>query len=106
MKITLTRLELKISQFGELEELLEDGHHSLKSAQTALFGKQVNLKETLDQVKPEIAKHVNGSGFTANTAVSQAQAALDAGRQSTRVTEVSGALDEGLIKGGTIAPLT
>ena len=32
--------------------------------------------------------------------------ALDAGRQSTRVTEVSGALDEGLIKGGTIAPLT
>ena len=105
IKITLTKLELKMSQFEELEELLEDERRSLESARTALVGERVNLKKTLDQVKSEIAKHANGSGFTANTAVSQAQAALDAGGQSTRVTEVSGALDEGQVQGGTIAPL-
>ena len=51
IKITLTKLELKMSQFEELEELLKDERRSLESARTALVGERVNLKKTLDQVK-------------------------------------------------------
>lgn len=109
IKLTLTKLELKTSQFEELEELLEDERRSLESARMALVGERVNLKKMLDNVKTELAKHAAGTGSAAsvNAAASQAQTVLDASGQGTRAQEVQGPAegDEGPVPGGTIAQL-
>jgi SWI/SNF related-matrix-associated actin-dependent regulator of chromatin subfamily C len=57
IKLTLTKLELKMSQFEELEEILEDERKGLESARMALVGERLNLKRTLDGVRSELAKN-------------------------------------------------
>ncbi|CAA7268231.1 unnamed protein product [Cyclocybe aegerita] len=60
IKHTLTKLELKMSQFEELEEILEEERKALESARMGLVNERVNLKRMLDAVRAEIAK--NGVG--------------------------------------------
>ncbi|KAG1736088.1 SWIRM domain-containing protein [Suillus paluster] len=57
IKLTLTKLELKTSQFEELEEVLEEERKGLESARVALVNERVNLKRMLDGVRSELAKN-------------------------------------------------
>jgi SWI/SNF related-matrix-associated actin-dependent regulator of chromatin subfamily C len=61
IKLTLTKLELKMTQFEELEEILEDERKGLESARMALVAERLNLKRTLEGVRNELARNgING----------------------------------------------
>ncbi|KAF8195995.1 SWI/SNF complex protein [Pholiota molesta] len=62
IKLTLTKLELKMSQFEELEEILEEERKSLESARLGLVNERVNLKRMLDSVRSEISRNGVGPG--------------------------------------------
>jgi SWI/SNF related-matrix-associated actin-dependent regulator of chromatin subfamily C len=62
IKLTLTKLELKMSQFEELEDLLEEERKSLEAARMGLVNERVGLKRMLDAVRLEIAKSGGGGG--------------------------------------------
>ena len=88
IKLTLTKLELKMSQFEELEELLEDERKSLESARMSLVNERIGLRKTLETVKGELAKSqagINTPGALVEAA-NQAQEAL--ATSGTRVSEV------------------
>lgn len=55
IKLTLTKLELKMGQFEELEEILEDERRGLESARMGLVQERVGLKRMLDSIKGELA---------------------------------------------------
>jgi SWI/SNF related-matrix-associated actin-dependent regulator of chromatin subfamily C len=57
IKLTLTKLEIKMSQFEELEELLEEERRNLESARVALVNERLGLKKMLDTVRGEIVRH-------------------------------------------------
>lgn len=57
IKLTLSKLELKMSQFEELEDILEDERKALESSRLALAGERANLQKMLHTVKAELAKH-------------------------------------------------
>ena len=57
IKLTLTKLELKMSQFEELEDILEEERKGLESARVALVNERLGLKRMLDGVRAEIAKN-------------------------------------------------
>lgn len=61
IKLTLTKLEVKMTAFEELEELLEEERKSLESARMALVNERVNLKRMLDSVKAELGKHASAN---------------------------------------------
>ncbi|TFK72492.1 SWIRM-domain-containing protein [Pluteus cervinus] len=60
IKLTLTKLELKMTQFEELEEILEEERKGLESAKVGLINERMNLKKLVDHVKGEIQKHGGG----------------------------------------------
>ncbi|KAH9933073.1 SWIRM domain-containing protein [Fomitopsis serialis] len=111
IKLTLTKLELKMAQFEELEELLEDERRSLESARMALVSERVGLRKMLENVRSELTKNANG-GSPANLvgAAQQAQTALATNGQGARVNEVPAGtpLDatSGPIPGGNVAQLS
>ncbi|OJA09871.1 hypothetical protein AZE42_06261 [Rhizopogon vesiculosus] len=57
IKLTLTKLELKMAQFEVLEDVLEEERKGLESARMALVNERVNLKRMLDGVRSELAKN-------------------------------------------------
>jgi len=57
IKLTLTKIELKMSQFEELEDLLEEERKALEGARMGLVNERVGLKRMLDAVRLEIAKN-------------------------------------------------
>ncbi|EKM58121.1 uncharacterized protein PHACADRAFT_252171, partial [Phanerochaete carnosa HHB-10118-sp] len=95
IKLTLTKLELKMSQFEELEELLEEERKGLESARMSLVNERLGLRKMLETVKGELAKNQAGistPGVLAEAA-SQAQEAL--ATSGIRVSEVHGVIIEG-----------
>ncbi|THH28360.1 hypothetical protein EUX98_g5828 [Antrodiella citrinella] len=115
IKLTLTKLELKMSQFEELEEILEEERRVLESSRASLANERVSLRRMLDNVKGELAKHqaavANGAiGISPglNAAAGEAQAALTA--SSTKVSPVPGATsmegEGGPVGSGAIAQLS
>ncbi len=62
IKLTLTKLELKMGQFEELEDILEEERRALESARLGLVNERVNLKRMLDGVRAEIARNGVGAG--------------------------------------------
>lgn len=56
IKLTLTKLELKMSQFEELEDILEEERRGLESAKMALLSERLNMKKLIDNVKSEITR--------------------------------------------------
>ncbi|GJE85505.1 SWIRM-domain-containing protein [Phanerochaete sordida] len=95
VKLTLTKLELKMSQFEELEEILEDERKSLESARMSLVNERLGLRRMLETVKGELAKNqagINTPGALADAA-NQAQEALAA--TIPRVSEVQAVPIEG-----------
>ena len=93
IKLTLTKLELKMSAFEELEELLEEERKALESTRMALVSERVNLKRMLDGVRAELGKN----------------AALGTTGQGTPVSEVPLATpvegDVGPVSDGSFAQL-
>ncbi|KAF7318972.1 SWI/SNF complex protein [Mycena chlorophos] len=57
IKLTLSKLELKMSQFEELEDILEEERRNLESARTALLNERLNLKKTIEHVRGELARN-------------------------------------------------
>lgn len=95
IKLTLTKLELKMAQFEELEELLEDERKGLESARMSLVNERLNLRKMLETVKGELAKNQTGMSTPSalSEAASQAQEALAS--SGVRVSQVDGTLIEG-----------
>ena len=60
IKLTLTKLELKMAQFEELEEIVEEERKSLESARLGLLNERIGVKKMLDAVRAEISR--NGIG--------------------------------------------
>jgi SWI/SNF related-matrix-associated actin-dependent regulator of chromatin subfamily C len=104
IKLTLTKLELKMSQFEELEEILEDERKGLESARMALVGERLNLKRMLDSVRSELAKN----GVHGMPAVI-AQATLGTTGQGPLLNEVDSTMlggDFGPVNDGSMLQLT
>ncbi|KAL1663947.1 hypothetical protein GGF50DRAFT_55877 [Schizophyllum commune] len=57
IKLTLTKLEMKMSQFEELEDILEDERKNLESARIALMSERLSLKKMLEQTREQLAAH-------------------------------------------------
>lgn len=55
IKLTLTKLEMKMSQFEELEDILEDERKGLESARMALMSERLTLKKLLESTKEQLA---------------------------------------------------
>ncbi|KAI0078381.1 SWIRM-domain-containing protein [Panus rudis PR-1116 ss-1] len=116
IKLTLTKLELKMSQFEELEELLEDERRALESARVGLVEERVGLRKVVETVRSELAKYSSGaaSGGSVSAlagAAQQAQSALVGGgvghgpkAAEVPTGDVEG--DNGPVAGGNIAALT
>lgn len=106
IKLTLTKLELKMGQFEELEEILEEERKGLESARMALVNERVGLKKMLDGVRSEMA--MNGAvGMGIIPGVGQA---LGTTGQGTVINEVQGHVslegDTGPVGDGNVAQLT
>jgi SWI/SNF related-matrix-associated actin-dependent regulator of chromatin subfamily C len=110
IKLTLTKLELKMSQFEELEDILEEERRTLEAARVALVNERIGLKRTLEGVRAELARHSNGTGSAGAVAAAVGQTGLGTTGQGLRATEVQGgatAEGEGApLGGGNIAALS
>jgi SWI/SNF related-matrix-associated actin-dependent regulator of chromatin subfamily C len=90
IKLTLTKLELKMSQFEELEDLLEEERRTLEAARVSLVNERVGLKRALDGVRAELARHSNGTSSAGAVAAAVAQTGLGNVGQGLRAAEVQG----------------
>jgi len=110
IKLTLTKLELKMSQFEELEDLLEEERRTLEAARVSLVNERIGLKRALEGVRTELAKHLNGTSSTSAVAAAIAQTGLGTTGQGLRATELqNNATTEGEggpLSGGNIAALS
>jgi len=106
IKLTLTKLELKMAQFEELEDILEEERKALESARMGLVNERVGLKKMLDTVRAEIAKNGVGPGVVG--VVQQAgPSVMGITGQGTVVNEVTGVVqgDGGPISDGAMLQL-
>ncbi|KAI9438582.1 SWIRM-domain-containing protein [Lactarius indigo] len=110
IKLTLTKLELKMSQFEELEDLLEEERRTLEAARVSLVNERIGLKRALEGVRTELAKHSNGTSTTGAVAAAIAQTGLGTTGQGLRATELQGNTtvegEGGPLSGGNIATLS
>jgi SWI/SNF related-matrix-associated actin-dependent regulator of chromatin subfamily C len=108
IKLTLTKLELKMSQFEELEEILEEERKGLESARMGLVQERIGLKRILDGVKSELARAAGGGG-TAGLAAAVGSANLGMTGQGTVVNEVGAGVgfggQGGPVSDGSMLPL-
>lgn len=99
IKLTLERLELKMSQFEEMETVLEEERRALEAQRLALANERTNMRKTLENVRAELAKNSAAAappgtaGEALATALSQSAGAH---AMQPKVTEVaSGTVMEG-----------
>ena len=90
IKLTLTKLELKMSQFEELEDLLEEERKALEAARMGLVNERVGLKRMLDAVRLEIAKNggVGSAGGVGAAVMMASNSGLGTTGQGSLVMEV------------------
>lgn len=78
IKLTLERLELKTSQFEEMETVLEEERRALEAQRLALANERTNMRRTLENVRAELAKNAGAvppsSGALASALSQGAQA--------------------------------
>lgn len=84
IKLTLSRLELKMNQFEEMESVLEEERRALSAQRLALANDRANLKRILDGVRAELAK--NGGILPSGGAIATALA--QSAQQGPRATPV------------------
>ncbi|KAI0252518.1 SWIRM domain-containing protein [Lactifluus subvellereus] len=110
IKLTLTKLEMKMSQFEELEDILEEERRTLEAARVSLVNERIGLKRALEGVRAELARHSNGTGSAGAVAAAVAQTGLGTTGQGLRATEVQGGAtaegEGGPLGGGNIAALS
>ena len=110
IKLTLTKLELKMSQFEELEDLLEEERRTLEAARVSLVNERIGLKRALEGVRTELAKHSNGTSSAGVVAAAIGQTGLGTSGQGLRATELQGNAttegEGGPLSGGNIAALS
>ncbi|KAK2462377.1 hypothetical protein APHAL10511_005683 [Amanita phalloides] len=108
IKLTLTKLELKMAQFEELEELLEEERKGLESARMALMNERLNVKKALEGVRAELSRHGGVSMAMAGApAFQQAAAATVAPSMAQTVSEVQpSAGTEGPLADGAMLSLS
>ncbi|KAH9962840.1 Smarcc1 protein [Russula dissimulans] len=110
IKLTLTKLERKMSQFEELEDLLEEERRTLEAARVALVNERIGLKRALEGVRGELAKHSNGTSSVGAVATAIMQTGFGTTGQGLRAAEVQGNViaesDGGPLSGGNIAALS
>ena len=70
IKLTLTKLELKMAQFEEMEELLEEERRSLESQRMALSAERMGLRKAIETVRAEVAKNTTGASGSVTPAMS------------------------------------
>lgn len=87
IKLTLTKLEMKMSQFEELEDILEEERKSLEAARVALVSERLGLKRLLDGVRAELAKN-GGQVVPGGVAANALNAPLGTTGQGMMVNEV------------------
>ena len=120
VKLSLTKLELKMAQFEEMEELLEEERRSLESQRMALAAERMGLRKAVEAVRAEVAKNaastsgsvtpamsmMSGTGGV-GAAVGAAATVLSAG-QGSKVSEVADKIlagDAGPSTDGHFAPI-
>ena len=86
IKLTLTKLELKMSQFEEMEMLLEEERRSLEAQRLALANERMGIRKMMESVRAELAK--NGGAPAPGSAVATALTATTPGQQPAKATEV------------------
>ncbi|EPQ52105.1 SWI/SNF complex protein [Gloeophyllum trabeum ATCC 11539] len=105
IKLTLTKLELKMAQFEELEDILEEERKALETARQQVVEERVTLKRTLEKVRSELQK--NGAAAAADAT---SQTSLGTSGQGTIVSQVQEGTamegDSGPISGGNMAQLS
>lgn len=101
IKLTLTRLELKMAQFEEMEELLEDERRTLESQRMALASERQQLKHSLDSVRAEITKN-QASGMPLTSVPPSVAQAVASTSQGTKVSEVHGDVPMGGASGPNV----
>ena len=107
IKLTLTKMELKMAQFEELEELLEEERRGLESARVALMNERTNVKKALESVRAELARHGGGGGPLGAPAFQQAAAVAIAPTMAQTVSEVQTTDGvNGPVGEGTMLPLS
>ncbi|KAF8503176.1 SWIRM domain-containing protein [Gautieria morchelliformis] len=85
VKLTLTKLELKMAQFEDMEELLEEERRNLETARVGLVAERQGIKRVLEGIRAEMAR--NGPGGSALPPDAY-QTVVAAGSQGTKVTPV------------------
>ena len=88
IKLTLTKLELKMAQFEELEEIVEEERKALESARLGLLNERIGVKKMLDAVRAEIARNGVGPGVGMVVQQQNAMGAMGTTGQGTAVNEV------------------
>lgn len=88
IKLTLTKLELKMAQFEELEEILEDERKALESARLGLLNERVGVKKMLDAIRAELARNSVGPGIATVVQQQNAMGAMGTTGQGTVINEV------------------
>jgi SWI/SNF related-matrix-associated actin-dependent regulator of chromatin subfamily C len=102
IKLTLTKLELKMSQFEELEDILEEERRGLESARMALLNERLGLKKMIDNVRSEIAR--NGGMVMNGMVANLSMGTTGQGTMINEVTSMEG--DPGPINDGNMLQLS
>jgi len=76
VKLTLTKLEVKMTQLEELEGIMEEERRNLESAKVALVNERLGLKKMLDTVRGEIGKHQQNMRMRGGTSTGQSMSPL------------------------------
>lgn len=100
IKLTLTKLEIKMAQFEELEELLEEERKGLESARVALLNERLTVKQSLDAVRAELQSNGVDTGVIPNMGYTGQGTRAIGVRDGTPLEGVGGP-----IPGGSTIPL-
>jgi len=98
VKLTLTKMEMKMAQFEELEELVEEERIRLENAKKALVSERLEMRKLMDEARAEMER-----GQAANAhALASAPQAMGFSGQGPMVREVEmigemGPIDSGVI---------
>jgi SWI/SNF related-matrix-associated actin-dependent regulator of chromatin subfamily C len=109
IKLTLAKLELKMAQFEELEDVLEEERRALEAERLGLANERASVRRALDAVRVELARHQAGAGNTAALVHAGNAANASAVTPGTVATSVhNGAPVDGMmgpVPGGNVATL-
>jgi SWI/SNF related-matrix-associated actin-dependent regulator of chromatin subfamily C len=99
VKLSLQKLELKMAQFADLEEILEEERSKLESARKALVAERLGMRKTIEEIKELARTDASAAAAAADNA------ALGTTGQGPRAVEVQSYGEYGPVDGGLIGTL-